>query len=154
MNLSRVFAGIALMSCLAFSVGAHAAGDPDQSLMLALQVTRQHITIKHAVLRPYPFVEMGNASSAPQAYRYIILSKDNRELYSGSFGDPHDVITEDFSGPSIRGRKEHHASVEVLLDLPYFPDAARIRFEREESGKRTALGTAPLTPVKPQINLK
>ncbi len=125
-----------------------------QSLLLSLQHTGQAVQVLHAILKDEPFNAPAPNTVSTSTHRYVLLSQDNKELYSAAFSDPLEVQADDFSDPgNPKGGKTTLPQAQFILNVPYLPDAKRIRFERQNTtnnaakaatNKAISLGVAPI----------
>lgn len=141
----RYLAGI--LASVFFNVILPVQAQPvtDQTLYLILHATGNAVTVQEVIVKPLPF--HGTAPHATDPYRYVLLSRDNKELYTAAFYDPLVINVDDFSDPQHpKGGKETLAEASFHLKVPYLPEATRIRFERkhEQTGQFQPMGTSPL----------
>ncbi|BAV33893.1 hypothetical protein SCL_1588 [Sulfuricaulis limicola] len=137
--------GILSVVLFGMHLSAHAQPTSDQTLYLILRATGNAVTVQEAIVKPLRF--RPTASHATDPYRYVLLSQDNKELFSSYFYDPLAINVDDFSDPQHpKGGKKILAEASFHLKVPYLPEATRIRFERknEQTGKFQPMGTSPL----------
>lgn len=141
----RHLAGILALIYFSVVPPVHAQPVTDQTLFLILHANGHAITMQTAIVKPLRF--HGTAPHVSDPYRYVLLSQDNKELYSSYFYDPLVINVDDFSDPQHpKGGKETLAESTFHLKVPYLPDAVRIRFERknEQTGQFQPMGTSSL----------
>lgn len=144
--LLRMIVGfIVLGLCLIGSINAQpprVGKISDQTLILIMHVNGKSATVKQAFLKPIPFYDKSNPDNS---YYYTLLSRDNKELYSGSFPNPLERWVDDFSEPgNPRGGKETIVENEFMLKVPYFKTATKLKCEHEFKSKTVSLGVSVL----------
>lgn len=105
---------------------AYAEQISEQSLLMSLTHSGKVIKLEAAVVKNIPF-----RTPLTQYHLHIPLSPavpENRTLYTGSFHDPLDVHTDDFSDPANpRGGRVTRNRATFVLSIPYLPQTKRIR---------------------------
>ena len=144
--MTRIFIRWCSLLLLGVVTLAYAEQISEQSLLLSLTHSGQAIKLEAVVVKNVPF--HAPLPDTGFTYRYLLLSQDNRTLYTGSFHDPLDVYTDDFSDPARpRGGRITQNRATFILSAPYLPEAKRIRFQRQtaEDPQPVPMGESPLT---------